>query len=981
MHGRMTAEAQSTQALPLPRIVGRKTLLKLLARGGMGDVFLASTMGLEGAERPCVVKTVRRDHIHDGSFLARFLDEARVQAQLNDPGVAQVLEAGADEHGEPYTVVEYVEGKSLAEVRRRAQQLGITIGWAEAVACTLEMAQALAHVHERHSSDGSALGIVHRDLSPQNVMVAFAGDIKLIDFGTARGQNRRCHTVAGVVFAKPGYVAPEIARHEVGDGRIDLYALGVMLWELCRGQRLLSGDPQKHLEDLARNKVKIPKIALALNAPPDLDVILARVLANDPEERYPSSRAFAQDLARLMSHAPPSKMGERSIRGRIATLMQSLFPGEPARSRAEFADLMEHARGLVSSETPPASNVAEAAAKQCADPNVLAGTPYRLGKKIGDGASGSVYEAEHTELGRKVALKILDAVHSSGLESVDRFRREARSLANLRHKNLAYLHDFGKAIDGRIFLAMELLEGETLAEHLAKRSLALDPPSAKEAVEMAICICNALEVAHNAKLIHRDIKPENLYITNDGTLKLIDFGIALTVGSRTPAASKAVLAQLAAEGMTDHLSEGDVDVEISEASLAKKEATKGRLKDKENPSKENQGGFAIFGTPDYMAPEQVEGVSVDVRCDIYALGTVLFEICSGKRPFSGSPVEVMGKKLKEAPMRPRMVNTKIPARLEAVILKCIAREPEQRYGSAVELRDALERSLSPRSFGLKKTHAMALGAMVTAAFLGLGIRKSYTDTSPAVATRDATPAPATPAATVNHLSIERAAPATKPAKNAQNATQNESAESAMQVRPLLGAPEAPVPSASTKSTSLLTASLLGGPHRVSEPSTGPTGEAPVEPKVEAKVEAKAEPKSEPEAPALEHVSTAKAKPESLQVARSRAEESPKSPKALRAWARAASREGKLEEASVATERWLAVDGSAEPRVLMAQLLVRRGKQAEAKSLLELYAKNHPNAKDVNRELARMNGDEPAVAKHPSKGSFIPASTKSGKHQK
>src|SRR5277367_6598857 len=100
----------------LPRVFGRLLLLKLIARGGMGDVYLATTTGIEGAECACVVKTVRRDHVHDGSFLARFLDEARVQAQLNHPGVAQVLEASTDENGEPYTVVEYVEGRSLAEV-------------------------------------------------------------------------------------------------------------------------------------------------------------------------------------------------------------------------------------------------------------------------------------------------------------------------------------------------------------------------------------------------------------------------------------------------------------------------------------------------------------------------------------------------------------------------------------------------------------------------------------------------------------------------------------------------------------------------------------------------------------------------------------------------------------------------------------------------------------------------------------------------
>src|ERR1700687_5976326 len=121
-------------SLDLPRMLGRRVLLKLAARGGMGDVYLAATTGIEGAERPCVVKTIRRDHIHDGSFLARFLDEARVQSQLNHPGVAQVLEASTQENGEPFTVVEYVEGRSLADVRHRGVQMGARIGWPESVA-------------------------------------------------------------------------------------------------------------------------------------------------------------------------------------------------------------------------------------------------------------------------------------------------------------------------------------------------------------------------------------------------------------------------------------------------------------------------------------------------------------------------------------------------------------------------------------------------------------------------------------------------------------------------------------------------------------------------------------------------------------------------------------------------------------------------------------------------------------------------------
>src|SRR5580693_166181 len=276
----------SGAALLLPRMLGRRILLKLAARGGMGDVYLAATTGIEGAERPCIVKTVRRDHMHDGSFLARFLDEARVQSQLQHPGVAQVLEAATDENGEPYTAVEYVEGRSLSDLRQRAVQMGVRVAWADAAAIAIEVAQALAHVHDRAGVDGTPLGIVHRDLSPQNVMVSYAGEVKLIDFGTARGQNRRCRTVAGVVFAKPGYVAPEVARQQVGDGRIDLYALGIMLWEMCAGRRFLSTDPQRHLDDAAAGKVVLPPVAKVAGAPLELDQAIAKLTSNDPDERY-----------------------------------------------------------------------------------------------------------------------------------------------------------------------------------------------------------------------------------------------------------------------------------------------------------------------------------------------------------------------------------------------------------------------------------------------------------------------------------------------------------------------------------------------------------------------------------------------------------------------------------------------------------------------------------------------------------------------
>src|SRR3954469_14412589 len=142
------SQASAWNGDDLPRILGRYMLLKRIARGGMGEVFLASTLGLEGAERPVVLKIIRREHKNDPSFIARFLDEARVQAQLQHSGVAQVLDASIDDRtGEPYAVVEHVEGRSLGEVRSRAVQLGRSIAWPDAVAVATLIAESLAHVH------------------------------------------------------------------------------------------------------------------------------------------------------------------------------------------------------------------------------------------------------------------------------------------------------------------------------------------------------------------------------------------------------------------------------------------------------------------------------------------------------------------------------------------------------------------------------------------------------------------------------------------------------------------------------------------------------------------------------------------------------------------------------------------------------------------------------------------------------------------
>ena len=706
-------------------MLARRVLLKLVARGGMGDVYLGASTGLEGAERPCIVKTVRRDHVHDGSFLARFLDEARVQSQLQHPGVAQVLEAGSDESGEPYTVVEYVEGRALSDVRQRAIQTGLKIAWADAVSIAIEIAQALAHVHERPGADGAPLGIVHRDLSPQNVMVGYAGEIKLIDFGTARGHNRRCHTVAGVVFAKPGYVAPEVARQQVGDGRIDLYALGIVLWELCSGRRFLTSDPQQHLDDAAAGRVLIPPVALWCGAPRELDAIITRLAANEPDDRYPHASLAAFDLAQLLSKAPAAEPGRRGVRARIALLMRGLWPHEPSRSRAEFVRLLRESRETLRADgravaTPAAGPVSEAIATRMtpSDPSHLAGTPYRLGRRIGDGASGIVYEAEHVELRRKLALKVLGVEHASSPASFERFRLEARTIASLSHPNLVQLYDFGRSLDGRAYLAMELCTGETL-EALLRRG----PLDWRHAVRIAIETAKALSAAHAAGLVHRDLKPQNLMLIEapegKGTqplVKLLDFGIAT-------------------------LQSGSDFRQIA----GKERALR---------------GFAVLGTPEYMAPEQVAGEAVDGRADLYALGCVLYEMLTGVRAFDGpSSVVVMGMQLRETPPPPRTRAgaRSIPRALDAVVVRAMKKSPEARFVRADAMQAALEEVLSAPERMRERVRGVTTVALSCAAMVLTAIAAAHWE-------RTHGPEPAVASATLDSVQrdLRAALPAVPP---------------------------------------------------------------------------------------------------------------------------------------------------------------------------------------------------------------------------
>ncbi|MDQ3964975.1 MAG: Stk1 family PASTA domain-containing Ser/Thr kinase [Actinomycetota bacterium] len=269
----------------------------------------------------------------------------------------------------------------------------------------------------------------------------------------------------------------------------------------------------------------------------------------------------------------------------------------------------------------------------------LIGGRYALGDLLGSGGMAQVYLAHDEVLDRDVALKILCKQYAEDEEFVERFRREARSAARLSHPNIVAVYDQGQTEDGTYYIAMEYVPGETLKDRI-RRDGPFEPSAA---AGVALRIAEALSVAHEKGVIHRDIKPQNVLVTPKGDAKVTDFGIARAATATT----------------------------TSRSSL-------------------------IFGTAGYMSPEQAMGEPVGPESDLYSLGIVLYEMLTGEQPYGGTenPIVEAMKHVNEPPRSPREVNPEVPEPLDAVTVKLLAKNPEDRYASAAELAEDLERARS-----------------------------------------------------------------------------------------------------------------------------------------------------------------------------------------------------------------------------------------------------------------------------------------------
>jgi serine/threonine protein kinase len=321
MIGEALTKSYSVPAMQSPRL-GRYVVLKHLASGGMADVLLGRTEGIEGFERHVVLKRIKPEHAKDARFIRMFLDEARVAANLHHQHIVQVHDIG-ETGGEYFIAMEYLHGEDVRTMLSTASKMRQHVPLGCAMAIVSAAAAGLHYAHERRGPDKRALGIVHRDISPSNILVGYDGSIKVVDFGIAKASARQ-ETRSSSLKGKISYMSPEQCKGAEVDRRSDVYSLGVVLYELATTTRLFKGESDYLVMDqIVNGRVTLPQVRRP-ELPNELSAIIMRAVAPDPERRY-----FTADELRVALDQFAAKAGLTTSTSAIATYMRKMFGEKP----------------------------------------------------------------------------------------------------------------------------------------------------------------------------------------------------------------------------------------------------------------------------------------------------------------------------------------------------------------------------------------------------------------------------------------------------------------------------------------------------------------------------------------------------------------------------------------------------------------------------------------------------------------------------
>ncbi|TMQ12559.1 MAG: PEGA domain-containing protein [Deltaproteobacteria bacterium] len=313
-----------------PTRIGRYDLITALATGGMGRIWLARAAGMGGFERKVVIKTLEVPVTTEADqAVAMFLDEARLLGLLHHQHIASVFEVGRDDDGRHYMVVDFMEGASAHDVWERAVQCGAALPLDFTLTVTSAVANALHYAHTRRDTDGTPLGIVHRDVTPSNVMIGHDGAVQLIDFGIAMAANRKTKTQTGFVKGKVGYLSPEQVTGRDVDPRTDVFALGILLYELSTMHRAFRDSSDlATMQRIKSGRVTRPSLVVP-NYPLELEIIVMKALQVDPRERFADADGLRRAIEAL-GHRLHLVLGDAAV----IEVMAQLFEQGGARGDA-----------------------------------------------------------------------------------------------------------------------------------------------------------------------------------------------------------------------------------------------------------------------------------------------------------------------------------------------------------------------------------------------------------------------------------------------------------------------------------------------------------------------------------------------------------------------------------------------------------------------------------------------------------------------
>jgi serine/threonine protein kinase len=309
----------------IPGAIGKYSILGRIARGGMAEVFLGRMTGQAGTQRIVAIKRILPHLTAEKSFVDMFIDEARISAQLDHSHIGQILDFGMVDEAY-FLAMEYVHGLDLKSVCEHLESAGRRMPVPMASYIAASICSALQHAHAKTDAQGKPLDIIHRDVSPQNVLVGFEGEVKLIDFGIARAKQRLHETLAASLKGKIAYMSPEQAFGRPVDRRTDIFGAGLVLFELLTGRAAHAGEIDLALLDRVREGVSRPPSALVDGIPPELERVCMRALATLPEGRYASAGEMQRELERFSFRA---SFGHRQL----AKWMKHEFADELLRTR------------------------------------------------------------------------------------------------------------------------------------------------------------------------------------------------------------------------------------------------------------------------------------------------------------------------------------------------------------------------------------------------------------------------------------------------------------------------------------------------------------------------------------------------------------------------------------------------------------------------------------------------------------------------